>query len=149
MTIKIIPGRGKKTFQVARIPSKMGDAVDMLYELQEMRRAKNKEVDKLKSAEHHMEQELIRLFGKDKLNGAKGKAGQVSLHPRSVPQLKDFKKFISYVVKNKRYDMLQKRLSPEAVMSLLEAKKATAEQLGIGIFKFTAVSCTKIGKKKG
>jgi hypothetical protein len=127
-----------------KLPKKLGDAVDLLFEVQAARRRAAKVVEGLKSSESALARALLDKFKKDELNGAKGSRGQCELKPKDVPTPKDWKKIWTYIRKNQAEDLLQKRLNTEAV----QLRWADGEAIP-GIEKFHVIKVSITARKGG
>lgn len=128
-----------------KIPAKIGEAVDMLYQMRGARQRYAALEASVKAAETLVKDALLKKFGKESMDGAAGAQASMSVNPRPIPQLKDDKKFFAFVHKHKRFDLLQRRLNDGAIKEMWENNKAVP-----GIDKFVAlvISVTKKTKAK-
>jgi hypothetical protein len=118
----------------------LGKTIDKLY-------SKDKEIDaqeavlrELKRERLVIETKLLKQFGKEKLQGAKGARGVADVKQFKHPTMKDAPKFWKFVVKNKAFDLVQKRVSSKAYFDRLEA----GEQVpGVEIFTRHKVNVKK------
>lgn len=64
------------------------------------------------------------------------------LKEEDVPQVNDWDKFEAFVLRHKRLDILQRRLSPVVWRALIEERNGTAVP-GVGVFKKRKLSVRK------
>jgi hypothetical protein len=127
-----------------KLPKSMGACADLLYKTREARLAADKVAAKLKEDE-----ELIKLHIIDNLDknstGAAGKHHRVQVvrKYKYIVEPDKWSAFHAWVAKNKRFDLLQKRLSDEAVKETIEEGKKKIP--GVKKFDYVGVSLTKVG----
>lgn len=134
-----------KRLEKLKPPKSMGDCVDLLYKLREERLLAAKELDLLASRESTLEEYIIKTFGRNKVDGVRGKIAQASANQVQVPVVKDWDKLYAYITKNKAFEMLHKRISIGAVRERWEAKKAVP---GVESIEIVKLSVSKVGSKK-
>lgn len=133
-------------FVPAKMPSKIGDLIDLGWAIKMERMVLENEAAKLKQAENFMKNFLLKSFGKEKIGQSVGTKGKANLHPKSIPQAKDWRKVQAWIKKTGRFDIMQRRLNEKAVNDTFEAKQTIP---GIEFFKMTAISFTPLkGKSK-
>lgn len=131
--------------QKLKLPATLGAAVDYLYEMRTKRLALFAVVEQLKSLEHAAKLQLMRKFGKAKLQGAAGSRASMTLTANDVPTPKDWKKIYAHIKKTGDFDLLQKRLSNDAVKARWANNKAIP---GVEVFHDTKISVTKKAGRK-
>lgn len=124
-----------------KIPKNVAACADRLYQCKLERAAKQREADLLEEEEKALKEYLINTLPKGQASGTSGKVASAYVYTKPIPQVKDWKKFYQYVSRNNAYDLLQKRLSVEAINERLDAKKKIP---GVEIFNAVTVSCTKL-----
>lgn len=124
------------------LPKSMGACADLLYETREKRLAAEKVAQNLKAEEERIKSHIIDRLDKDS-SGAAGKHHRVQVVRKWKPRVDPTKwdKFHAWIAKNKRFDLLQKRLSDVAAKDLMEAGKKVP---GLETFHYVDVSLTKI-----
>lgn len=128
-----------KTFKP---PKSIGACADLLYKLKAERSAAQKIVDKIEADEKALKEHIINILPKSETTGAAGKLCRVTVVTKDVPQIKDIKKFLAYVKKTDSFDLMQRRLSIEAVNARLEAGDKLPP--GLEIFKAVTLSVNKV-----
>ena len=86
-----------------KIPKTLGACIDLMYKLKQERAAIEKTAEAVKEQENSLEKHLLETFAKTDLEGARGKLA-----------VKDWDKLYAYILKNKAWDLLQKRASATA-----------------------------------
>lgn len=124
-----------------KFPKTIGACADRLYTLREERLKQQKLVDAIEAEEKALKEHIIQTLPKSEATGASGKVANVKVVPKTVPQVEDYDKFYAYVAKNKRFDLLQRRLNDKAIQDMWEAKKQVP---GVKAFNTCTVSCTKV-----
>lgn len=122
-------------------PKSMAACADLYYELKTKRLAAQKLVDEIEKDEKLVKEHIIKNLPKSQATGIAGKLVRVAVTEKEIPQVKDWELFFPWVAKNKAWDMLQHRISPEAVQARLDAKKKVP---GVEIFKTATLSMNKI-----
>lgn len=126
------------------IPAKIGDAIDMVYMMRVERMRLDGIAEEIRKAEYLVKEELLKRFGKQQLDGAKGKVGSASAKMRDIPQFEDDAKFYAYLKKTGDFDLLQRRLNESAVKERWEAGKKVP---GLKVFRTLVVNISKASKK--
>lgn len=110
----------RKTF-----PKTVGGLADALHKQDlEIKRINNLLTDAKKYREELVEH-AFKLFENEKLEGARGKLAQVSISRSVVPQVEDpgdWPKVFRWIVKNKDFSVLQKRLAVTHIRELWDDK---------------------------
>lgn len=123
-----------------KYPKSMGACADMLYVMRSKRLAADKVAADLKATEQALIEHIINTMPKDDAGGV-GKTHMVRVVTKQKPQVKDWPVFYAYVAKTKSFDMLQKRLSEQAVQDRLDDGKKLP---GVELFNAVTVSLTKV-----
>jgi len=122
----------------------MGACADLLFDVRQQRLDADKYAASLKSEEERIKTHIIDNLKKDD-TGAAGKHHRVQVKRdrkyRVNPE--NWNKFFAWVGKNKRYDMLQKRINDAAVRDHMETPRA-AKLPGVEPFDYVTVSLTKV-----
>jgi hypothetical protein len=123
-------------------PKSLGACADLLFDLKTERLAADKVAAELKSRETALTDHIIEKLPKGDA-GAVGKHHKVIVSTKDVPQVApdQWEDFYKYVSKNKAWDLVQRRLSTEAIRARLEAGKTIP---GVKLFKAVVVSLTKV-----
>ena len=129
------------TKPVYKFPKAMGACADRLYELKAKRLAGQKLVDEVEAEEKALKAHIINTLPKSEASGVAGAIARVTVVTRDEPQIEDADAFHKYVVKTKRWDLMQNRLSPAAVKELWENGK---EVDGVKRFQVVTLSLNKV-----
>lgn len=97
-----------------KIPKTLGACIDLMYKLKQERAVIEKSSETIKAQENEIEVHLLDSFGKSDLEGARGKLAVAGVNISTVPTVKDWDKLYAYILKNKAWDLLQKRASATA-----------------------------------
>lgn len=126
-----------------KLPKSMGACADLYYAARQLRLAADKHAAELKAEEARIGEHIINNLPK----GDTGAAGKT--HRVQVVRKKKFRvnpeawpKFYAWVGKNKRFDLLQKRLSDDAVKELMATTRVKVP--GIEPFDYVSISLTKV-----
>lgn len=125
----------------AEMPRSIGLCADLYAEVREIRLAMQKHVDEVQAREREIREHIIANLSKSDDTGAAGKRYRAQIVLKTVPQLKSWGEFISFVARNKRFDLLQKRVSDTAIKDLWEGGINVP---GVDRFKAVDVSITKV-----
>ena len=128
-----------------KLPKSMGACADLYYDAKQKRLAADKVAAELKAEEERIKNHIIENLSKDD-TGAAGKHHRVQVvrkrDYRVKPELWDA--FYSWVAKNKRFDLLQKRLSKTAIKDIMETAPAKQRPPAVEPFDYVDVSLTKV-----
>jgi hypothetical protein len=124
----------------AGLPESLGRCADLFAEVQELRRAMQKEVDEVKRRETEIKQHLIDNISKSEEGGVIGKRYQAVITTDVKPTVADWDKVYDYIFENDRPDLLQKRLNGTAVKALWDDEVAVP---GVDKYNHTDVSIRK------
>jgi hypothetical protein len=122
-------------------PKSLGACADRLYELRQQRLAVQKEVDKLAAEETFLREHIINTLPKSEASGIAGKLARVTVVTKQVPQVKDWDAFYKFVKKTGSFDLLQRRLTDQAIKERWEAGK---EVPGVEHFNAVSISLNKV-----
>ena len=125
-------------------PQKPGAVVDALYTLRSERLQLQSVVDEMKSEEQRVKDWLIDTLPKAELTKLAGKEASASLTRSAQADVKDWSKLFRYCQKTGDFDLLQKRVSVEAVR---ERWEKGIELPGVERFVKLDLSITKLGGK--
>ncbi len=126
---------------VWKTPKSLGACADLLYSTQQQRYAAQKEVDKLEGLEKALKDRFINELSTQDASGIAGKQALAKIVVKDVPTMDDDKAFYAHVKKTGDFDLLQRRLSAEAVKLRWQAGKKVP---GVGVFHSKSVSITKL-----
>ena len=124
-----------------KFPKALGGCADMLYELREERKKLQQEVDAVEEEEKALKEYIIQTLPKSQASGVAGKLARVTVITKPVPQVQDWGKFYAYVKKHNAFELMQRRLSDQAVKERWEAGKKVP---GVEPFNITTVSINKL-----
>jgi hypothetical protein len=116
------------------IPASVGAAIDALNTLRDKRKAIEATAAAVKAQETAFEDAIFKRFKNADLQGARGKQAQASISRQEIPTIEDDTKFFAYVLKTKQFDLLQRRLSTDAIKQRWADGKVVP-----GIGKFTKI----------
>lgn len=122
-------------------PKNLGACADRLYELRQQRLTVQKEVDKLAAEEAALREHIINTLPKSEASGIAGKLARVTVVTKQVPQVKDWDAFYKFVKKTGSFDLLQRRLTDQAIKERWEAGK---EVPGVEHFNAVSISLNKV-----
>lgn len=124
-----------------KFPKALGSCADMLYELRAKRLIQQKIVDALESEEKALKDYIIQSLPKSEASGVAGKLARVTVVTKEIPQVKDWDLFYKYVKKTGQFDLMQRRLTTDAVKERWDAGK---EIPGVEHFNAVSVSINKV-----
>lgn len=128
-----------------KLPKSMGACADLLYSTREKRLTADKAAAVLKAEEERIKTHIIDNLDKREETGAAGKHHRVQVVRKKKYRVDPVKwdSFFKWVGKNNRFDLLQKRLSDDAVKAVIEEGKKKIP--GVEPFDYVTVSLTKVG----
>lgn len=129
-----------------KLPKSMGACADLLYDTRQARLAKEKEAAALKIEEERIKTHIIDNLDKREDTGAAGKRYRAQIKRRRKWRVnaERWDKFFTWVGKQGRFDLLQKRLSEQAINELMETAPKRSQPPGIEPFDFVDISLTKV-----
>jgi len=123
------------------VPKKFGACADLLFKTREVRLEMQKKVDELEKRESAIKNYIINTLPKSEASGVAGKYARVGINVKTVPVFEDSDLFWRKFNPKRDFDLVQKRLSREAVEARWEAGK---EVPGVGKFDVVTVSINKL-----
>lgn len=129
--------------KLPKLPKSMGACADLLFETRDKRLAADKLAAELKAHEELIKNHIIDNLDKNS-TGAAGKHHRVQVVRKRKYRVDPTKwnYFFAYVAKNKRFDLLQKRIADTAVKEMIEENKQKIP--GVEPFDYVDVSLTKV-----
>lgn len=126
-----------------KLPKSMGACADLLYQKRQERLAADKYAAELKAEEQRIINHIIDNLDKNS-TGAAGKHHRVQVIRAKKLRVNPEKwnNFFAWVAKNKAFDVLQKRLSDDAIKERFEAARGKIP--GVEPFDYVKVSLTKV-----
>lgn len=97
-----------------KLPKKMGECIDLLYQTRAERLSAQRAVDAKQKDETAIKEHLKQAFKWEDLEGARGSIAQCAIVPSDEPVLEDPLAFFAYVAKTKSFDLLIKQVNKEA-----------------------------------
>lgn len=137
----VISFAAKEQSKPVLVPKAIGAAADRMYEVRQARYAMQKVVDKLQAEESALSEYLIKNIPKSEASGVAGKAARATINKKSKPRVADWDALWAYVFKTKATDILQRRISDDAINSRWEAKKKVP---GVESLEVLTVSLNKV-----
>lgn len=122
------------------LPKSAAECADLLFRTTRMRLDVQHRCERLGKLEGRLEEHFINTLPANQ-TGVAGRVARVQVKPNPQPVVVDWPRLYTYILKHKAFELLQRRLSKEAVNERLEAKERVP---GITIFNAKKVSCTKI-----
>jgi hypothetical protein len=126
------------------LPEKLGDCIDLLYSQRERRLALQRELDELKAQEEFVKGHIIGMLHDQELNSGTGDVATASITHRIVAQVEDWDAVYGYVLQNRAFDLLHKRISDTAYRDRLEQDEPVP---GIKPFEVEGLSLVKASTK--
>ena len=123
------------------LPPTAAECADLLYDTTQKRLGLSRQLKRMEALETQLETWLIENLPVSNATGTAGQVARVQIKLNPVPTVEDWPKFYAYVKRTGAFDLMQKRLSKEAVQERWEAKKKIP---GVGIFNAKKVSCTRL-----
>lgn len=125
------------------LPENLGEAVDLLHDVRDLRLAMSKETDSVGAYESALREHIIGNLDKREEGGVAGKRYRATRTEKRKPIVApaNWGAFFGWVQESGRFDCLQKRLSDKAVMDLIADDKTPP---GVEIFNAIDISLTKL-----
>jgi hypothetical protein len=134
-------GLSEKFQEGAPLPQSIGLCADLYAEVREIRLAMQKHTDMVRARETEIREHIIANLSKSDDTGAAGKRYRAQVVTKVQPSLKDWDLLTGYILRNKRFDLLQRRLSDKAVKDMWDDGILVP---GVERFNAVDVSITKI-----
>lgn len=126
-----------------KFPKKLGHCLEQLANIQHAVEKLQAELAPWVEREALMREHLLVSFNKAELNGARGHGLVCAISKSTVPNLKDWKKFLRYAMKPGNDDLLQRSVNTPAWRERSNAEKAVP-----GVEPFNRV-VLRVSKEKG
>jgi hypothetical protein len=128
-----------------KLPKSMGACADLLFMTRHERLKLDKVVQELKAEEMRITNHIIDNLDKRNETGVAGRHHRVQVVRKKKYRVDPVKwdAFFRWVGKNNRFDLLQKRISDDAVKAVVEEGKKKIP--GVEPFDYVTVSLTKVG----
>lgn len=104
----------------APLPASMGRCADAYAEVRALRLAMEKEVAAVKARETELREHIINNLSKSDDTGAAGLKYRAQIVTKDVVKVSEWGLLYSWIRKNDRFDMLQKRLSEKAAADWMD-----------------------------
>lgn len=124
------------------MPASIGRCADLYHDVRELRLAMEKEVEEIKAREIEVQEHIIRTISKSDDTGAAGLRYRAQVVAKPRPRIVEWGLLTSWIRKNDRFDVLQKRLADAAVMEWNEAEHRILP--GTEVILLPTLSVTKI-----
>lgn len=121
-------------------PKTLGECVDRAYKLRAKRLEIEKKASEVKAEESALKNHILNEFDKTEIEGARGKVASASISRNTVPHVKDWNRFMAWVLKTKSLDMFEKRVSKSAYKERLDSKVTVP---GVEPFVMVTVNLSK------
>jgi hypothetical protein len=119
----------------------LAEMADKLYTVRERRLALKRQVDELQKEETSISDFLIEHIAKDDATGVAGKLVRVTVVTKPKPTLKSWDDLIAYCRRRNAWDLIQHRLSEDAVNQRWADGK---EVPGVEVFNVVKLSLNKV-----
>jgi hypothetical protein len=126
----------------APLPASIGLCADEYHHVRELRLAMDKEVAQVKARENEIREHIINSLSKSQDSGAAGLKYRAQIVQKRTFRVVDWGALHSWVRKNDRFDVLQKRLNETAAKDFEEAERLALP--GTEPVTIPEVSITKI-----
>ncbi len=124
-----------------KLPKTIGACADAAYSLRMERLAAQKIVDSIKAEETQVREYIIQNLPKSESTGVAGKLARVTVMNDDVPQVDDWAKLYAHIKKTGDFDLLQRRVSNEAVQERWDNGKQIP---GVKVFHAVKLSLNKV-----
>jgi hypothetical protein len=99
----------------------LGETIDALYSLRQVRLQKQKEIDEMKAKEMEFRQIIIGMLETAGLAKASGFAATAGIKTTVEPLVTDWDPVFDYIRKENKFELIQKRISAPAWRELKES----------------------------
>ena len=100
--------------------SKIGQMIDRLFELREKKRNLKEKEKEIQKEFEQVQSELLEIMQLEGLSLARGEKATASVKVRVLAHPVNFEEFVKWAAKEKRFDMLYKRVNSAPVAEMLE-----------------------------
>ena len=104
----------------APLPQSIGRCADLYSDVRALRLAMEKEVEVVKARETEVREHIIANLSKSQDTGAAGLKYRAQIVLKKMVKVSDWGIFHSWIRKNDRFDMLQKRIAEKAVQDWID-----------------------------
>ena len=122
---------------------KLGELIDKLYQKRTERLALSKQVDAFKAEESDLRRLIIQHLQDVGLDSGRGSLATASITTDDQASVKDWEAFENYILENKSFDLLQRRVSITAVRARWENSEVVP---GVEKVTLSDLSLTKASK---
>lgn len=122
---------------------KLGELIDKLYQKRTERLALSKQVDAFKAEESDLRRLIIQRLQDVGLDSGRGLLATASITTDDQASVKDWEAFENYILENKSFDLLQRRVSITAVRARWENSEVVP---GVEKVTLSDLSLTKASK---
>lgn len=126
------------------IDLEVGDYIDLLYQKRAERLEAQAAVEAMEAEEKAIKEMIIQLLDTQGLKMGGGKIATASITRRIVGNPTDWDKLYAYILENKAFDLLHKRISDTAYRDRLEQGEAVP---GLEPFPVIGLSLVKASRK--
>lgn len=102
------------------MPATIGACADELHDVRDVRLLLKKLTEQVERREGAVKEHIIQNLSSSDDTGAAGKRYRVQIKKDEKPRPDDWQQIYAWIKDNDRFDLLQKRLSDNAVMAVLE-----------------------------
>lgn len=131
-----------KLLDGAPLPASVGRCADLYNDVRALRLAMEKEVEPIHALETRIREDIIARLSKSDDTGAAGLRYRAQIVTKRTTRVLEWPVIWSWIRKNDRFDMLQKRLSEKAVADWQEQEQRVLP--GCEVVNVPDVSITKI-----
>ena len=124
-----------------KIPESLGACADRLYELKAEKSAAQKVVEAIEAEETAIKNYIIDELPKSNASGIAGTKARVTVVTKPVPRATDWMEVYNFILRNDRFDLLQRRLSDAAVKEMWQDGQSVP---GVEPFNVITVSINKV-----
>jgi hypothetical protein len=132
----------KKEFKV---PLKLAQCADLLYQIKQDRLLLEKDIEAMKAQEFALKEHLIKQLPKGEASGIAGHIARVAVLAKIVPQVDTqadgWEKLYTFIKKTGAFELLQRRLTEKAVKDRWENGETVP---GVNPVEVPTISLTKV-----
>lgn len=121
--VKVLEAIQKLKADKFKMPAKVGDAIDLLYQIRGIRLAAQKEVDLAQEGEKKIADYINAVFDSSGLDSAKGSIASFSKTMKVVYKITDWAKLKTWLKKTGQIEVLQQRPTSSVCQELWDDKK--------------------------
>ena len=123
------------------VQTKVGALIDQLYAQDRKIKALEKALREAKQASYPIEEKLLKLLRRQKLDGAVGKRARARIAITKHANIKNRSKYIAYIIKKKAYDLITNHIGSKAYFDRIDDGEYVP---GVEVFEKTKVSITRV-----